>query len=249
MKYGAVDEKKLQYIEFLNRETDNRHHTDREDSYQYELLKMGDMRAVEESKRIFAEGLPGHVSDDPVRNYKYLFVASCALASRAAISGGMESERAYNISDLFILKMDVLNTVEAVLALHAEMIEFYTREMASLHKRKFYSKPVTICIDYVFNHLHEKITVSQLAETVNLTESYLSTLFKKELGITITDYILTKRMEAAKNMLKFSEYSYVEVASILAFSSQSHFIRTFKKFSGYTPKEYRNRFFGIREDL
>ena len=52
-------------------------------------------------------------------------------------------------------------------------------------------------------------------------------------------------MEAAQNMLKFSDYTYAEISAILAFSSQSHFIRVFRKQTGYTPKEYRNKFFSI----
>lgn len=80
---------------------------------------MGDPKAVEEARRMFSSNLTGHVSNEPIRNYKYLFVASATLASRSAISGGMDTERAYNISDLYIQRMDDLKTVEEVKALHA----------------------------------------------------------------------------------------------------------------------------------
>lgn len=52
-------------------------------------------------------------------------------------------------------------------------------------------------------------------------------------------------MEAAENMLKFSDYTYAEISSILAFSSQSHFARVFKQRTGYTPKQYRDAYFKI----
>lgn len=243
MAEKTVSERKLRYMEFLSRETGNRHHTDTEDMYQYELLRAGDPKAVEEAEWIFSSSLPGHVSDDPVRNYKYLFVASATLASRAAIAGGMEAERAYNISDLYILNMDLLESVDEVKTLHTEMIAFYTGEMAALDKRAAYAKPIILCLDYIYEHLHEPIRMEQLAHFVGLNASYLSTLFKRETGVSISEYILSKRMEAAKNMLKFSEYSYSEIAATLAFSSQSHFSRAFKKQTGYTPKAYRDRFF------
>lgn len=54
--------------------------------------------------------------------------------------------------------------------------------------------------------------------------------------MTIAAYIEKKRIEAAKNMLDFSEYTYSQIANILAFSSQSHFSRVFKKNTGYSPK-------------
>lgn len=240
---GIVNEKKLRYMEYLHRETADRHHTHTEDMYQYDLLRMGDPKAVEEGVRMFSSSLPGHISDDPLRNYKYLFVASITLASRSAIAGGMDAERAYNISDLYILKMDTLQSVDEVKALHADMFAFYTKEMAALDKARVYSKPVVLCIDHIYNHLHETIRAEDLAAQAGLNRSYLSTLFKKETGRSISSYILSKRMEAAQNMLRFSDYSYAEIAATLAFSSQSHFIRVFRTQTGYTPKEFRNQFF------
>ncbi len=175
----------------------------------------------------------------------YLFVASITLASRSAIAGGMDAERAYNISDLYILKMDTLQSVDEVKALHADMFAFYTKEMTALDKVSVYSKPVVLCLDYIYDHLHEPIRVEDLAARTGLNRSYLSTLFKKETGSSVSAYILSKRIEAAKNMLKFSAYSFAEISAILAFSSQSHFIRVFKAHTGYTPRAYRNQFFRL----
>ena len=89
MSTMTVDEKKLRYMEYIHRETGKRHHTNAEDMRQYEMLRAGDPGTVEEAVRIFASDLPGHVSNDPVRNCKYLFVASvtrrkaCASAPAA----------------------------------------------------------------------------------------------------------------------------------------------------------------------
>lgn len=243
MAATPVNEKKLRYMEYVSRETGWRHHTHAEDMYQYELLQAGDMRAVEESSNRFNSADTGHLSDDPVRNIRYLFITAVTLACRAAIGGGMDTERAYNISDLYIQKADVLTTQEEIRNLHTDMITFYTKEMAQLDKKRVYSKPVILCMDYIYNHLHEPIRIQDLADYVNLSSSYLSTLFKKEAGCSVSEYILSKKMEAARNMLKFSDYSFAEIGAVLAFSSQSHFGRIFKKETGYTPKEYRDRFF------
>jgi len=234
----TVNDKKLKYMEFINRENEDMHHSDDEDAYQYKLMAMGDPRAIEETRRIMDSGLPGRISENPLRNEKYLFVAAAALASRAAIHGGMESERSYNISDLYILKMDLLTTVEEVRALHIEMISFYTEEMAKQEKRKTVSKAINDCIDYIYEHLHERIKVDSLAEKVSLNSSYLSTLFMREMGVSISEYILKKKIEVAENMLLYSDYSCTEISEILSFSSQSHFIRTFKKYYDMTPYQF-----------
>ena len=239
MNTMTVDEKKLRYMEYIHRETGKRHHTNAEDMRQYEMLRAGDPGTVEEAVRIFASDLPGHVSNDPVRNCKYLFVASVTMACRTAMAAGMEPERVYNSSDLFIQRMDELDSIAAIRALHKEMFEFYLKEVRAVPKRTPWSRPVAGCVDYIYEHLHQRITVPDLAEHVGLTESYLSSLFKKETGRAISEYVMDKRIEAAGNMLKFSDYSCADIGAILAFSSQSHFTRVFKSHTGKTPAEYR----------
>ena len=171
---------------------------------------------------------------------KYLTVASATLASRAAIDAGMDAERSFTISDLYIQKMDELDTMEALRALNYDMFAFYSKEIAALDKKTF-SKPVSLCLDYIYHHLHQQIPVRALSEITGLSAGYLSTVFKAEMGLPISEYIVRKRMEAARNMLRYSDYTYAEISSILVFSSQSHFIRVFKKYEGCTPKQYRNR--------
>lgn len=236
-------DQKLAYTAFLNRENNIRHHHYNEEMLQFHYLKEGDMRAVPEAVRIFSSKTMGHLSDHHIRNLKYLFVATISLVTRFAIEGGMEPETAYNLSDLYIQKMDLCETEEQITALHQEMFAHFTKQVADSRRRKVISKPVLLCLDYIYYHLYEKITVTNLGEYVHLNPKYLSSVFKKELGITVSEYIIEKRLEAARNMLKFSEYSYSEISSILAFSSQSHFISIFKKNTGLTPAQYRNKYF------
>ena len=243
MSAMTVDEKKLRYMEYIHRESGQRHHTNEEDMRQYEMLRAGDPGTVEESARIFSSGLAGRVSDDPVRNCKYLFVASATLACRAAMAAGMEAERAYNSSDLFIRRMDGLDTVEEICLLRREMFAFYLKEVRAVPRRTPYSRPVARCVDYIYEHLHQRITLGDLAAQAGLTESYLSALFRREMGRSVSDYVMDKRIEAAENMLKFSDYSCADIGAILAFSSQSHFIRAFKARTGQTPRAWRERYF------
>lgn len=239
----SIDEKKLKYLEFLNRENNIRHHRYDEEMLQYSYLKAGNAQAIPESVKMLSSSLPGHTSDNPLRNIKYLFVASITLATRYAIEGGMNEEKAYNASDLFIQEMDLCQSIDDVKLLHKEMFTFFTTQMANLKKENIYSKPIIQCIDYIYYHLNEKITLQTLAKKVNLNQKYLSMLFVKEAGMTISDYIKSKRITAAQNMLRYSEYTYAEISTILAYSSQSHFTKVFRDETGYTPKEYRQKFY------
>ena len=90
-------DKKVAITEYLHREEDQYHHSYDEELLQYEYLRDGDIRSVEESKRLFRTGITGHLSDDPVMDKKYLFVASITLATRFAIEGGIEAQEAIDL--------------------------------------------------------------------------------------------------------------------------------------------------------
>lgn len=243
LKYNNPD-KQLAYMKFLNRENDFRHHYYAEELKQYKMLQAGDPAAPAESHKMMTAETTGHLSDNPVRNMKYLFVANITLATRFAIEGGLDSETAYNISDMYIQKMDLCKSVKEVLDVHFEMFNYFTVQMSKLRKKNVISKSIQKCVDYIDLNLHTKITLEKLAEQTQLSTSYLSALFKKEVGINFTDYILKRRIDTAKNMLLYSKFSATEISEILAFSSQSYFIKIFRRETGLTPAKYKEKFSG-----
>ena len=94
-------------------------------------------------------------------------------------------------------------------------------------------------VNYIYEHLHTRITLETLASVTNLSSPYFSRLFKKETGYSVSEYILNKKLETAKSMLASSSYSIAEISASLAFPSQSYFTNVLKKDCGMTPKEYR----------
>ena len=84
-----------------------------------------------------------------------------------------------------------------------------------------------------------KISLDALADVSGLSPSYISKLFHSETGITIAQYIQNKRIDAAKNLLIFTEYTTTDIANYLNFSSESYFINVFRRNCGLTPKKFR----------
>lgn len=241
---GESIEKKITHLQFIQRENHTKHHSYNEEVLSYEYVKQGDMKAVEEGIRIFHSDTVGHLSDNPLKNKQYLFVAATTLATRYAIEGGMDYETAYIASDLFIQRADKATSAEEVNAIHKEMLTYYVKQVSAVHRQKVLSKPVIQCMDYIYYNLHEPLDSQILAQVTGLNRSYLSTLFHKETGITLSEYIMSKKMEAVENMLKHSDYSLTEISEYLNFSSYSYLARIFRKHHNMTPKEYRARFFG-----
>ncbi len=206
----------LKRISFEHREADYHHHTYDEDMFQYELIRN--------------EGpTTGHLSDDPVKNYQFLFVASITLACRFCIEGGMPTEEAFNLSDLYIQQMEKCSTVNEIFVLHDEMFRDYTTRMQAIRRKEAFSRPVTRCMEYIENHLQEPLSVRLLSEKLGISESYVSTIFKKEIGIPVSEYIRRMRIDTAKTLLQYTEFSCLEIAEYLCFSSDCHFSQVFSK--------------------
>ena len=110
------------------------------------------------------------------------------------------------------------------------------------HTAKDYSAPIQKAILLIEGNLSGDLSLTRLARELNVNSSYLSTLFKKETGKSISDFIREEKIRAAANMLKFSEYSYGDIAEYFGFASQSHFIECFRKQTGLSPKEYRKKY-------
>ena len=111
------------------------------------------------------------------------------------------------------------------------------------------SSHINVCKEYIYSHIKERITIEDLADELGVSASYLSRLFKKETGESVSAYIRKQRIEMAKNMLRYSDYSMIEIANRLAFSSQSHFIQQFREVVGMTPKKYRDEYYMVQWDI
>ncbi|WP_246608310.1 response regulator transcription factor [Paenibacillus agaridevorans] len=94
--------------------------------------------------------------------------------------------------------------------------------------------------DYIEAHIHENVTVKQLAELHHLNASYLSVLFKKSTGKTVSEFVQETRMNKAMELLRDPHVRVYEVAEQVGFQTAAYFTYLFKKTTGYTPQEYRD---------
>ncbi len=238
---SELSEKYISSHLFMQREENFEHAPiDREIAF-YESIGTGNIELV----RIFATPLCsegyGILSKDSLRNLKYHFAVSAALIARYCINRGMTPEEAYNLSDIFIMKADECTTEAQVHSIHSEMIESYTRHMRAVLNSGVYSKQIVRAIDYISDHLHSRIMINETAEFLDISAAYLSRLFKAETGIPFSEYVNKKKAEEAANLMLYSEYTDTEISSLFGFSSQSYFIKVFRKYMGKTPREYKKQ--------
>lgn len=160
----------------------------------------------------------------------------------------MEMERAFRLSDFYIQKLDDVHTEEEVRRLHDEMVMDYAKKMRKLFRSGADSKHINSCKEYIYSHIKDRITIEDIADALGVSASYLSRLFKKEVGISVSAYIRRQKIDIAKNLLRFSDYSTIEIANRLSFSSQSHFIQQFREVEGMTPKKFRDTQYKVQWD-
>ena len=94
-------------------------------------------------------------------------------------------------------------------------------------------------IKYIDLHLTEDCSLQQLAKEMNMTANYLGQVFKRETGKPYTQYITELRIDRAKNLLLSGDLSIGEISNVLGFNDYFYFLKTFKKVTGVTPKQYR----------
>ena len=210
----------------------------------YRAVAAGLIDAVQENcDRGAFENLEGtgRLSNDPVTNLRYHFVVATAMITRFCTEGGMPMEEAFTLSDEYIRRMDCCTNIPEIIYVHHQMAMDFVCRMRQLHRNAASSKQVAQAIDYIYVHIMDRITVNELAAAISISPTHLSRIFKQETGISVSEYIRQRKIDMAKNLLRFSGYDYVEIAVMLSYSSQSHFIQHFRSQTGMTPKAYRKQ--------
>lgn len=232
-------------ILFENHENNVHHNPYDQEMREFGSIENGDLIQLEKSLQEDYDGTIGTLAKDPLRNLKNLGIVLVTLASRAAIRGGLSPEISFSLSDSYIQQIEECKDLALVAPLahkaefqYAEMVhEIKEKQKGILKKQK--NPRINKCKDFIFSHLHDRITLEDLAVEADCNPNYLSQLFKECEGISISGYILQEKINRAKNLLIYSDYSYIEIATYLGFSSQSHLGTQFKKHTGYTLRQYR----------
>ena len=189
------------------------------------------------------------LANNPIRHIKNLAIIVVTLSCRAAIRGGITPEISFSLSDTYINKIESLddyNSIEKLMRQsqyeYAKLVNNF-KNMSNKNSNKNQNLYIEQCKDYIFSHLHDKIKIPEIASKLSLNPNYLSVLFRKHEGISIKEFIINEKIEIVKNLLTHSEYSYIEISNCMSFSSQSHLEKQFKKMTGSTLREYREKYY------
>ena len=141
-------------------------------------------------------------------------------------------------SEILRQALDNCRSLEDILRTLLEHIQSFAQDYYT-SRTETYSKPIQMMKDYVLLHYREPIKLNDMAELVHFHPNYLSELFRKETGMTFSDYLTDCRLDAAKRLLLDLQYNVYDVAELVGIKDTKYFSRIFKKAVGVTPSEYR----------
>ncbi len=238
---------KFSNLVFDRQENSKLHNPYEDEVRKLDAIAQGDLETLETFWTYHYGDSYGTLAKNHLRNIKNLCIGNIVLSSRAACRGGVSPEIAFSLVDVYIQQLEEQSTASAIVELlHGAEIHF--TQLVQDARKKAEDESVCIiahienCKNFIYSHMHEKLTVQQVADALHLNPNYLSTIFKRQEGTSILQYILSCKIRLAKNLLVYSDYTFSEIASYLGFSSQSHLGTHFKKSTGMTIGEYRYKY-------
>lgn len=217
----------------------------------------GIWKAEQEMLQMFREGSPDYRKalgkstnlssgvkfdiGDSLRKQKNDVIVLLVLCSRASIEGGLNPSIAYTLNDYYMQKLEEAKSASTINNLTHTMLEDFMQRVRSAKQTTDVSSQIQNICDYISVNPREKFSIAELAERTGYTEYYFSHKFKKEIGISIADFIKQVKLEKAKLLLSATTMNIQEISDELAFGSRSYFSSSFQKAFGMSPSDYRNK--------
>ena len=175
---------------------------------------------------------------DPVRNAKNYCIIMNTVLRKAAEQGGVHPIYIDRISSKFAAKIELMSDIKLLSPLMREMFSSYCR-LVYKHSMKQYSPIVKKTILVIDSDISAELSLNTLAQKQGISAGYLATVFKKETGKTVSEYIQDKRIDHAIYLLNTTNLQIQTVALHCGIMDVQYFSKIFKKKVGKTPREYR----------
>lgn len=214
-----------------------------EERYLYEeqmmaAIRTGDMEKVIEVDKNFRNYRLKPRSEDTIRNMKNLMIVWNTLFRKAVQQADVHPVYIDRVSETFARKIENCVHINELQSLSREMMHKYCLLVRN-HSLQGHSPMVRDALNYIDFHIKYPLSLKLISEQVNVSPSYLSTQFKKEMGKTLTDYINEKRIHDSLVYLAVTDLPIQEVAEKVGIYDENYYARLFKKYQNQTAKQYR----------
>lgn len=178
---------------------------------------------------------------DTSRNAKNYGIIMNTLLRKAAEQGGVHPLYIDSVSSKFAAKIEQVAETKQIIGLMGEMFSTYCR-LVQKHSIQKYSPVVKKTVLMIDADISAELSLGILAKNQGVTTGYLATVFKKETGKTVSEYLRDKRMQYATHLLKSTSLQVQTIAMHCGIMDVQYFSKIFKRQTGKTPNEYRKEF-------
>ncbi len=206
-------------------------------------VRTGDLariNALSEDGEFLLKLLPSVLKKNPA-GYALRVCELITLSGSAAVSAGLSDILRHRILRDYIGQLqesrNILHSTRIFRHCVYELTYLTNRYIKSINDQC--SPLVRKCVSCVMERMPQKVSLTQLAGILHVTPKYLSSLFNHDMGISLSDYMQSMRIDRAKHMLIYTDLDYPEISNLLCFGSQSYFNQVFRKKTGMTPKQFR----------
>lgn len=182
----------------------------------------------------------GELSRDRLRHWKNSCFALLYMIRRAAEKSGVDPVSSLHLAEQYSRKMDEAADIGSLTEISRIMRLDYCTRVRECLVPKDLSVTVQNALRTIRIHCHEHLTIADIAAMTGISPAYLCFIVKKETGSTVNAWVQKEKIRAAKELLRFTDHTILNIAESLSYSSQSHFQTTFRKYTGMTPLQYRN---------
>ena len=203
-------------------------------------VREGDLnyRFALELSSTLSPGVPVH-GKDPLRSAKTSIIVFTSLVCRAAMEGGLSPEVAYPLGDSYIQAAEDCRDSSDLTPLAMAMYHDFIFRVHQLRSGPAYTPVIQKCCDYIELSSDHPVSARELSALTGYTEYYLTDKFKKETGISVSQYVRRARIERVKMLLSSTSLSIQEIADQLHFNTPNYLIRCFREETGLTPAAFR----------
>ena len=207
------------------------------------LVQNGETAQLKARLHVQLEKFPaGRITRDARKQLEYLTVSLVNTFMIAAIQGGVYPPEANAIADQALRRLSQIRSVTEIPALVSEAALRLCEMVRETKRQDTGNVHVEKAKHYLTDHLTQEIRTEDIAEAVGISPYHLSRLFKTHTGLTLREYLARERIEAAKQLLATTDRTIPQIASLLRFCDQSYFTMVFRRQTGQTPGEYRNKY-------
>ena len=178
------------------------------------------------------------IDHDDFNTTKSHVIEFIVLLSRSIIKTGANSNEIFKLNLKYIKEIEGFSNIDKLSAWLIDVVHNFLGYMFDLKDVK--NKDVVYKMkSYIEHNYTDKLTLTDVANHIFLSNSYVSKLMKQELDCNFTEYVNKLRIEKSKELLRDANLSLVEIASMVGFDDQSYFTKVFKKRTGLSPGKYR----------